>query len=46
MIEDYHSHNTARLDVEGMKELLLKLRFIREDLGLDERRKSSEIRSE
>lgn len=24
-IEDYHSHNTARLDVEGMKELLLKL---------------------
>jgi len=24
-IEDYHSHNTHRLDVEGMKELLLKL---------------------
>lgn len=24
-IEDYHSHNTKRLDVEGMKELLLKL---------------------
>lgn len=33
-IEDYHSHNTARLDVEGMKNLLLKLEFIREDLGL------------
>lgn len=33
-IEDYHSHNTRRLDVAGMKELLLKLRFIREDLGL------------
>lgn len=33
-IEDYHSHNTARLDVEGMKKLLLKLDFIREDLGL------------
>jgi UDP-N-acetylglucosamine 4,6-dehydratase/5-epimerase len=45
-IEDYHSHNTARLDVEGMKELLLKLRFIREDLGLEPRAKSSVIRSE
>lgn len=31
-IEDYHSHNTRRLDVEGMKELLLKLSFICEDL--------------
>lgn len=45
-IEDYHSHNTARLDVEGMKQLLLKLRFIREDLGLEEKAKSSEIKSE
>ncbi len=45
-IEDYHSHNTRRLDVEGMKELLLKLRFVREDLGLVERQKSAEIRSE
>ena len=34
-IEDYHSHNTRRLDVEGMKELLLKLNFIREDIGLE-----------
>ncbi len=33
-IEDYHSHNTRRLDVKGMKELLLKLAFIREDLNL------------
>lgn len=33
-IEDYHSHNTRRLDVAGMKELLLKLSFIREDLGV------------
>ena len=33
-IEDYHSHNTQRLDVEGMKDLLLKLAFIREDLNL------------
>ena len=24
-VEEYHSHNTSRLDVEGMKELLLKL---------------------
>jgi UDP-glucose 4-epimerase len=45
-IEDYHSHNTRRLDVEGMKELLLKLRFIREDLGLEPHAKSKEIRSE
>lgn len=44
--EDYHSHNTRRLDVEGMKELLLKLRFVREDLGLEPRVKSKEIRSE
>lgn len=45
-IEDYHSHNTHRLDVEGMKELLLKLRFVREDLGLEARLKAKEIRSE
>ena len=45
-IEDYHSHNTHRLDVEGMKQLLLKLRFIREDLGLQPRSKAKEIRSE
>lgn len=44
--EDYHSHNTRRLDVEGMKELLLKLRFIREDLGLIPRAKARDIRSE
>jgi UDP-glucose 4-epimerase len=45
-VEDYHSHNTARLDVETMKELLLKLRFIREDLGLEPRAKSKEVHSE
>lgn len=33
-IEDYHSHNTHRLDIESMKQLLLKLAFIREDLRL------------
>ncbi|WP_408098763.1 polysaccharide biosynthesis protein [Peredibacter sp. HCB2-198] len=27
-VEDYNSHNTERLDVEGMKKLLLKLDFI------------------
>lgn len=32
-IEDYHSHNTHRLDVEEMKQLLLKLSFVREDLN-------------
>lgn len=31
-IEDYHSHNTNPLDVEEMKQLLLKLDFIREDV--------------
>ena len=45
-IEDYHSHNTRRLDVEGMKELLLKLRLVQEDLGMIERVKAKEIRSE
>ena len=45
-IEDYHSHNTKRLDVEGMKELLLKLRFVQEDLGLIKKAKAKEIRSE
>jgi len=28
-LEDYNSHNTDRLDVEGMKKLLLNLEFIR-----------------
>ena len=46
VIEDYHSHNTARLDVEGMKEQLLRLRFIREDLGLEKQAKPRDIRSE
>jgi UDP-N-acetylglucosamine 4,6-dehydratase/5-epimerase len=32
-VEDYNSHNTNRLDVEGMKKLLLKLDFIKEDIG-------------
>lgn len=32
-IDDYHSHNTARLDVDGMIKLLLKLDLIKQDLG-------------
>lgn len=32
-IDDYHSHNTSRLDLDGMKELLLKLDLIKEDLS-------------
>ena len=32
-VEDYHSHNTHRLDVEGMKKLLLKLEFIKDDIA-------------
>lgn len=45
-MEEYHSHNTTRLDVEGMKKLLHKLTFIREDLGLQERERAKDIRSE
>lgn len=33
-IEDYHSHNTHRLDKEGMKALLMKLQLIRNDIEL------------
>lgn len=46
VIEDYHSHNTVRLDIEGMKRQLMRLRFIQEDLGLIKCTKSKEIRSE
>ena len=31
--EDYHSHNTERLDVDGMVEMLLKLDLVREELA-------------
>lgn len=34
-IEDYHSHNTYRLNQEEMKLLLQKVKFIREDLKLN-----------
>jgi UDP-N-acetylglucosamine 4,6-dehydratase len=31
--EDYTSHNTERLDIEGVKKLLLKLSYIQEQLN-------------
>ena len=31
--DDYHSHNTHRLDVKGMKELLMKLPSIQSDVN-------------
>ena len=31
--KDYTSHNTERLDIEGVKKLLLKLNFIQENLN-------------
>ncbi|MGX5687477.1 polysaccharide biosynthesis protein [Arcticibacter tournemirensis] len=46
LIEDYHSHNTKRLDVEGMKELLIKLHFLRDDLRIKEKSWAKEIISE
>ena len=45
-IGDYHSHNTRRLDIEGMKEQLMRLRFIQADLGMIEADTKREIRSE
>jgi UDP-N-acetylglucosamine 4,6-dehydratase len=32
--EDYHSHNTQRLDVEGMMALLLKLELVQHELAI------------
>lgn len=33
-MEEYHSHNTHRLDIQGTKDLLMKLAFIQKDLSL------------
>jgi len=33
-VEDYTSHNTERLDVEGIKKVLLKLDYINKELGV------------
>lgn len=46
IVESYHSHNTQLLDINEMKNLLLKLRFVREDLGLQDRDIVKELRSE
>ena len=35
-MEEYHSHNTRRLNVEEMKELLLKVNYVRRELGLEQ----------
>jgi UDP-glucose 4-epimerase len=36
--EEYHSHNTRRLDIQEVKDLLLELDFIRKDLGINKDR--------
>lgn len=33
--EEYHSHNTRRLDIQEVKDLLLDLDFIQKDLGIN-----------
>jgi len=33
-VQEYTSHNTQRLDLEGTKQMLLKLDFIKQDLGI------------
>jgi UDP-glucose 4-epimerase len=35
-IEDYHSHNTERLDVDGVKSLISKLAIVRKELLAEE----------
>jgi UDP-glucose 4-epimerase len=30
--DDYHSHNTERLDVDGMIKMLLKLEYVKQEL--------------
>lgn len=35
-VDTYHSHNTRRLDVAAMKELLKKLKIVRRELGLSD----------
>jgi UDP-glucose 4-epimerase len=32
-LEDYTSHNTTRLDIEGVKNTLLKLEYVRNELS-------------
>ncbi|MHA8053744.1 polysaccharide biosynthesis protein [Aquirufa sp. OSTEICH-129A] len=35
-LEDYHSHNTERLNVEGIKNLISKLAIVRKEIFLEE----------
>jgi UDP-glucose 4-epimerase len=35
-IQDYHSHNTERLDVDGVKSLVSKLAIVRKELFAEE----------
>ncbi|MBP1593346.1 MAG: Polysaccharide biosynthesis protein C-terminal, partial [Bacteroidetes bacterium] len=42
VLEDYHSHNTFRLDFKGMQQLLLKIDLVREDLQQFEKEKEEE----
>ena len=35
-IEDYHSHNTERLDIDGVKSLISKLSIVRKELFAEE----------
>jgi UDP-glucose 4-epimerase len=35
-IEDYHTHNTQRLDVDGVKGLISKLAIVRKELFAEE----------
>lgn len=32
LVEDYHSHNTVRLDVDGVKELIANLGYVKKEL--------------
>jgi UDP-glucose 4-epimerase len=35
-VEDYHSHNTERLNIEGVKNLISKLAIVRKEIFLEE----------
>jgi UDP-glucose 4-epimerase len=35
LVEDYNSHNTQRLNVEEIKELLLKIPYVQKELGIE-----------
>jgi UDP-glucose 4-epimerase len=35
LVEDYNSHNTKRLNVEEIKELLLTIPYVQKELGIE-----------